>query len=365
MLHIGHAIVHPPVDRNRGAEQVRDVYVHVERETDNGIVVSGAKVVATGSPLTQHVYVSHFGSPLADKDFAVIFMAPINGPGVKLISRTSYEEVASRTGSPFDYPLSSRFDENDAILIFDQALIPWENVLVYDVNTANAVDGVSGRQNRALFQAATRLGVKLEFLAGLLSRALEITGAGEFRGVQAGLGEVIALAEIVNGLRDGMIEDAEPGWNGSIVPNLGYGLAYAATAPTFYRRVREIIETVVASGLIYLNSNAVDFQTPEMRPYLDRYLRGSNGKTALDRSKTMKLLWDAVGSEFGARHELYELNYFGQPEANFIGSLKLARENGSLERMRLLASDCMEEYDLAGWTVPDLFNPGVLSAHKR
>lgn len=357
VLHIGHAIVHPPVDRSKGPEQVRDVFVHVDRETDAGLVISGAKVVATGSPLTQYVYVSHFGVPLNDKDFSVVFLAPTNAPGVKMFSRASYEEVAARSASPMDYPLSSKLDENDAILIFDEALIPWENVLVYDPKKANALDPESRRQTRGIFQAATRLAVKLEFLAGALSKALDITGAGQFRGVQAGLGEVIAARHIVAGLRDGMIEQAEPGWGDGVDPHFGYGMAYAALAPQLYSRARSIIENTVASGLIYLNSNAVDFATPEMRPYLDRYLRGSNDLTALDRSKTMKLLWDAIGSEFGARHELYELNYFGNPESNYLGTLATAQNDGMLDQMRDLVETCMGEYDENGWTVDRFFNP--------
>jgi 4-hydroxyphenylacetate 3-monooxygenase len=357
VLHIGHAIVNPPVDRSRPAEEVKDVYVHVERETDQGIIVSGAKVVATGSPTTQYVYVSHAGAPLKDKSLAITFIAPTNGKGVKMFSRASYESTAARAASPFDYPLSSRLDENDAVLIFDQALIPWENVLIYDTQRMAEFDTVSGWEGRAVLQASTRFGVKLDFFVGALSKALEITGAGQFRGVQAALGEVIGYRHAVNALRDGMIENATQGWGGDLVPNRAYGWAYASMASSMNRRIREIIETVVASGLIYLNSNAVDFQTPEMRPYLDRYLRGSNGKTAVDRSKTMKLLWDSIGSEFGARHELYEHNYWGQPEMCHLTLNESAQQDGTLDHARSLVEKCMDQYDLNGWTNNKFFSP--------
>ena len=74
--------------------------------------------------------------------------------------------------------------------------------------------------------------------------------------------------------------------------------------PLAYPRIREIAEQTISSGLIYLNSHASDFRTPELRPYLDRYLRGSSGYDAIERVKPLKLLLDAVGSEFGGRHEL-------------------------------------------------------------
>lgn len=366
VLHMGHAVVHPPVDRSRPLSEAKDVFVHVERETDSGVIVSGAKVVATGSPTAQYIYVSHSGgAPLTEKGMALTFIAPVSGPGIKMISRASYEEVAARAASPFDYPLSSRLDENDSILIFDSALIPWENILVYDVEKLMQFDDVSGWPARAIFQAANRMGVKLDFFTGLLSKALEITGAGQFRGVQAGLGEVIAYRNAVHALRDGMIENAEQGWGGTVDPNAGYGFAYAAMAPGMYRRIREIIETVVASGLIYLNSNAVDFQTPELRPYLDRYLRGSNGKTALDRSQTMKLLWDAVGSEFAARHELYELNYFGQPEVAHLTLTGIAAKDGTLDHARHLVEVCMDQYNLDGWTDKRFITPDDVSFIAR
>jgi 4-hydroxyphenylacetate 3-monooxygenase len=362
VMYLGHAIVHPPVDRDRAPDEVSDVYVHVEDETDNGIVVSGAKVVATGSPLTHQVFISHFGVPLRKKEYALIFLAPTNAPGVKFLSRASYELNAARNASPFDAPLSSRLDENDSIIVFDRAEIPWENVLAYDVDRANTFDLESGWTERALLQAATRMTVKLEFLAGLMQRALEIKG-GDSRHLQASLGEVVNARHTVAAMVSGMIEDAQPKNGGkALVPNADYGTAYSALAPIVYRRVKEIIQTTVSSGLIYLNSNAVDFATPQMRPYLDRFMRGTGGITAQERSKTMKLLWDAVGSEFGGRHELYELNYWGPPELNNWATCLGARESGDLARWGALAERCMADYDLDGWTAPDLINPTDVSA---
>ena len=99
---VNHAIIHPPVDRNLPPQQVGDVYCHVEKETDAGIVVSGAKVVATGSALTNYTFVAHHGLiPVGDKNFAAIFMIPTNAPGVKLICRTSYEMTSTAMGSPY------------------------------------------------------------------------------------------------------------------------------------------------------------------------------------------------------------------------------------------------------------------------
>ena len=101
--------------------------------------VTGAKVVATGSALTHFTFVAHAGLyPVQDKNFAMVFLVPTNANGVKLICRVSNEQRAAVIGSPFDYPLSSRLDENDAIFIMDDVLVPWENVFVYgDIEKAN------------------------------------------------------------------------------------------------------------------------------------------------------------------------------------------------------------------------------------
>jgi 4-hydroxyphenylacetate 3-monooxygenase len=139
---INHAIIHPPVDRNiaPGAPGgATDVYARIVKETDGGIHVSGAKVVATGSALTHFTFVAHHGLlPVQDRKFAIVFMVPTNAKGVKLICRVSNEMRAAALGSPFDYPLSSRLDENDAIFVMDDVFVPWEDVFVYaDVEKAN------------------------------------------------------------------------------------------------------------------------------------------------------------------------------------------------------------------------------------
>jgi len=125
--------------------------------------------------------------------------------------------------------------------------------------------------------------------------------------------------------------------------------------------VKNLIEQSVASGLIYLNSSARDFQNPELRPYLDKYVRGSGGYDAEQRVKLMKLLWDSIGSEFGARHELYEINYSGSTEENRIVCMNIANATGATAKMKELVETCMAEYDIRGWTVPDLINPDDVS----
>ncbi len=364
---INHAIIHPPVDRDRPPNEVADVCCHVERETDAGLIVSGAKVVATGSALTNYTFVAHHGLiPLQDKNFALVFMLPTNAPGAKLFCRTSYEMTAAVMASPFDQPLSSRLDENDAIFVMDRVLVPWENVFVFaDVEKANNFFPRTGFLPRFVVHGCTRLAVKLDFIAGLLLKATEAAGTKDFRGVQANVGEVIAWRNLFWALTDAMVRDPRPWIEPYLLPNMDPGNAYQIIATIAYSKVKYIIEQTVASGLIYLNSHARDFKSPEIAPYLERYLRGSNGYTAQERVKLMKLLWDCLGTEFGGRHELYEINYGGSTEEIRRYCLFGAQANGNADRFRGFAEQCMEEYDLDGWRVPDLTDPGELSYHIR
>src|SRR5438552_3424827 len=250
VLYLNHALVQPPVDRHRPPDEVADVYVHVEKETDAGLVVSGAKVVATGSALTH----------------------------------------------------------------------------------AN-------------------------FIAGLLLKAVDAVGSRESKNVQASVGETIAWRNLFWGLSDAMARAPVPWAGGSLLPNPEYAQAYRVFSTVAYPRVKELTESILGSALIYLNSHAADFRTPALRPYLDKYLRGSDGTDAVERVKLMKLLWDAMGTEFGGRHELYERNYAGAAEAIRVITLDMAQASGQAEAFRGFAEQCMAEYDLDGWTVPDLITP--------
>jgi 4-hydroxyphenylacetate 3-monooxygenase len=359
VLFMNHAIVNPPVDRGKAADQVKDVFITIQKETDAGIYVSGAKVVATSSAITHYNFLGQNAAmPINDSDLAVMFITPMNVPGVKLICRASYELAASVIGTPFDYPLSSRFDENDAIFVFDNAFIPWENVLLHrDIEKIKIFYQRSGFLNNYQFQGCTRLAVKLDFLVGVIAKALRATGADEFRGNQAMLGEIIAWRNLFWAISDAMAMNPVPWVGDTVLPNAQSGASYRVFAGDAYSRVKEIVNKIIASALIYLPSSAKDFKNPAIDTYLARFVRGSNNIDYKQRIKVMKLLWDAVGTEFGGRHELYEMNYAGNHEDIRIQALWNARGSGALDRMMALAEACMSDYDEDGWTDPTWLNP--------
>ncbi len=366
VLYWNHAIIHPPVDRHRSAEEVEDVFVHVEKETDSGLIVSGAKVVATGSAITHFNFISHYGLPLKKREFAIVATVPMTAPGLKLLCRPSYGAAAAMMGSPFDYPLSSRLDENDTIFVLDKVFIPWENVFLYgDAEQVNSFAPKSGFLERLTFQGCIRLAVKIDFIAGLLLKAVEMTGTRDFRGVQARVGEVLAWRNMFWALTDAAARNPQEWRDGALLPRLDYGMAYRWFMTIGYPRIKEIVEQDVASALIYVSSSADDFKNPQIRPYLDKYVRGSHGHDSVSRVKLMKLLWDAVGTEFGGRHELYERNFSGNHEAVRTDILMVQEATGQTEQYRGFAEQCLNEYDLDGWTVPDLDSFESLRAARK
>ena len=364
---INHALVNPPIDRDKIADDVKDVYISIDKETDSGIYVSGAKVVATSSALTHYNFLGqNMAAEINDDSMAIMFIADMRSPGIKLICRPSYELQAAATGSPFDYPLSSRFDENDAIFIFDNAFIPWENVFVHrDIEMLKAFYPKSGFVNGYTFQSATRMSVKLDFIIGILSKALKATGTENFRGVQVQLGEVIGWRNLIWSLTDAMAGAPDPWVGGAVLPSMKAATAYRIFSTEAYPQIKAIIEKIVASGLIYLPSSNKDFNNSEIDKYLEKYVRGSNGMGHRERIKIMKLLWDAIGTEFGGRHELYERNYAGNHELIRISALMNAKGNGSLSDMEALAEACMSDYNEDGWTNKRYHNGEDVSVLKN
>jgi len=147
-----------------------------------------------------------------------------------------------------------------------------------------------------------------------------------------------------------MAANPDPGKNATVLPERKAALAYAVAAPDCYPRIRDIIQKTVSSGLIYLPSSVRDLSNPALEPYLRQYVRGSHDIGHVQRIKTLKLLWDAVGSEFAGRHELYERSYAGGWEDLRLLALGEAERGGSLRAMKDLVDQCMADYDESGWT---------------
>lgn len=347
-LYLSHVIINPPLDRKQPIHAMGDVFMRAVRETDGGIVVSGAKMLATGAVLTHASFVAPVASAALEagkaEDFALVFFVRMNNPKAHLMCRAPFGGRA-----PFDQPLSSRFDENDAVLVLDEAFIPWDDVLVYrDIDRATQFYARSGFPNLYNFQSATRLSTKLELMTGLFSRATRANGTDGFRGVQAALGELVTMRNTVAALSSAMAHDPEIGANGIALPRLAHASAVRMYNSHAWARVHELFETHLGGSPIVVPSSTRDLQNPLLRPLIDRYYRGADCE-AVERIKLLKLAWDAIGSEFAGRDELYERNFSGNGEQVRLDALRWAHRSGALQECEELVSSCMDDYDATGW----------------
>jgi paerucumarin biosynthesis protein PvcC len=357
-LFLNHVLINPPIDRAKAVHEVEDVYVHVVEERDDGMVVSGAKMLATGSALTHATFVAQNSAVQLEKgkaeDYALVFIAPMDTPGKKLICRNSYELSAR---SPWEHPLSSRFDENDAVVIFDDAFIPWENVLVYrDIEKATGFYASSGFMPRYTLQSGTRLAVKLDFLCGLFARGIKANGTEGFRGVQAKLGELIGWRNLIWALTAALCHEPMAGPGESVVPKLEYATLVRLFGTMAVPTARALFAEILGGAPLMVPGSNRDLQSAELRPLIDRFYRGSAGD-AHDRVKLFKLIWDALGTEFGSRHEWYEINYSGNQEQMRLDMARFAGIRGLTQGFDELVEQCLSEYDLEGWTGDTWLDP--------
>ena len=140
----------------------------------------------------------------------------------------------------------------------------------------------------------------------------------------------------------------DPGPGGSIVPSHRTIFALRALGPMIYPRVRDVMQRLGAGGFIQLPSSSADLLSEELRPFLDIYYRGT-GVDAHQRIKLWKLAWDAIGTEFGSRQELFERNYAGNEDNVRLENLFLGEENGDVASMTGFVDQCLADYDLDGW----------------
>ncbi len=310
-LYLTHVLIDPQVDRGKAPSEQPDEYTYlgVVKETDAGIIVRGAKMLATAGPYADEMLVwpFHLRKPTEkDYKYAISFALPLNTLGVRLIAREPFTRQ-----SVFDHPLASRFDELDGVVVFDDVLVPWERVFIYqDVERVNTIWKLNSNAFTG-HQTAIRLQTKLQFLAGLVMRATEMVNTNQFPHVQDMMGEITTYIELIKAAVLASEAAAEPRPDGIYMPNVAPLYAIRNSGNRWYPRVREIIQLVVAGGLMYQPANADVFDGPIAND-IQKYYRGAE-VTAEEKVKLFKVAADIGVSDFGARHELYERFYAGDP----------------------------------------------------
>lgn len=274
---------------------------------EQGLIIKGARLLATQGGLTDEVLVFSTPNFYLDEDEAYAFSIPSNTPGLKFICRESF--VGGE--SSFNYPLSSRFEEMDSLVVFDQVLVPWNRVFYYgniDVSAKFLIK--TSFQCFALHQTINRQIVKSEFMLGLAQLLVETIGGGEYQHIQEKLSEFIIGLETMKALLEKSEQHSELDEFGTMRPHLPPLQIASNTFLKIYPRYCEIIQIIGASGMVTLpTENAIN---SSIGSDIHQYLQGSN-KTAEERIKIFRLAWDLTMSSFGTRQIQYERYFFGDP----------------------------------------------------
>ncbi len=349
-LYAAYVIIPPHIDRSRPAHQQEDpqLYAGVVEERRDGIVVSGAQMLGTGGAIANEMFMSCI-VPLGpgDENYAISIAVPIASPGLRMIVRRPYAESAT---SVYDYPLSSRFDETDALVVFDRVFVPWERVFVYkNLALTRAQFYDTPAHVLGNHQAQIRFASKAQFAAGLALRIAESIGVEKTPQTQTMLGELASYCAMASGLVLAAEAECVHDPRGFVYPNPSYLYANNWLQATYYQTMLTYLRELAGGGLLQVPSSYKDYLNPEIAADLERYVR-SPGLKSVERTKLYKLAWDLVGSEFAGRHQQYELFYAGARGQTTSVRAYRAFDFG--------AARAMVERCLAGYDLPSTF-PGA------
>jgi len=307
-----HTLVPPQANRSQSAGQQLGgaLAARIVKETDNGVVVRGARLLATIGPTADELLVfpsTVLKGTLDDAPYSFAFAIPCDTPGLRFVCR----EPMDRGRSHFDHPLASRFEEMDAVVVFDDVHVPYERCfLLGHPELCNTFYTETTAVAHMTHQVARRTTAKTEFMLGLITCLTEAIGIGKFQHVQQDVAEAIVALEIMRALVRAAEVDAAPNRFGVMTPKWEPLNAARNWYPKLYQRFPEILRKLSASGLMALPTEA-DVVGPA-RADVEAFLQSAtlNGP---ERTRLFRLVWDTCISSFAGRQALYEYYFFGDP----------------------------------------------------
>ncbi len=310
-LSLTHTLLNPRVNRQIGPAHQEDptVAAHVTKESDSGFFVSGARLVAT-LPFADEIAV--FPARLMDvseaaKDYAFAFVLPTASKGLKFLCRDSVDYGLGKK----NHPLSSRFEEMDAVAIFDNVFVPWERVFCYrDVDVCNRFYDATGAAAHIAYQVVCKNIVKTEFFLGLISLMIRGSGLERYQHIHEKTAEIWVGLQAMKAFKSASETGAKTNSFGMLVPDWDPLDAARYMYPRLYPRLVEIVQQIGASGLIALPTRE-DLEGP-LKEEISKYFQTSNLE-ASEKIDIYRLAWDASTSAFAGRQTLYERFFFGDP----------------------------------------------------
>lgn len=315
-LVLTHALGDPQIDRSRSAIDDPDLALRVVEEREDGVVLRGAKHLATLAPFSHEVlvYLNGVTAARGADQFVLWFALPMNAPGL----RTLLREPLGRPGSGFSHYLGDHFDEQDAMLFFDDVFVPWERLFLYG-DSMRAMRGL-GRINAWSLQSThIRFLHRMKFITSVAKKMAQAIGVDGFRGIQEQLGELLSYVQTLELGISGAEASAVTTPGGYLAPAHSNGLGYWSA--DLSQRLIQIVRQIGASGLIMQPTEA-DLANDELRPFLEKYMYGKD-IAATEKARLFRLGWELANSSFGMRQELYEYLHRGDPGA---GRTRLLRQ---------------------------------------
>lgn len=315
-LYAVYAVIPPQAARNPEFYVKQNLPIptlRVVREDDDGVVISGMKMLATGAVIANEIWVGNL-IPLAPTQLAesITCAIPCNAPGLTLWSRKPFERDAK---SEFESPLTWRFDETDAMLMCDNVKVPWEKVFVHnDAVLARDIYIKTPAHCYGNHQSNVRFHAKMQLLVGLASRITQASGADQIPAVRETLGRLAALEATLGGMIAGQIQDAEAWPEGYATFNRRYMYAALNWCTEGHSAIIDVVRELCGGGVFQMPADISVMDDPKLSKAFQTYWQTPQ-MDAVSRMKLFKLAWDMVGSEFAGRHQQYEKFYAG---ASFI-----------------------------------------------
>ncbi|QST01129.1 4-hydroxyphenylacetate 3-monooxygenase, oxygenase component [Pontibacillus sp. ALD_SL1] len=312
-ISLTHTLIHPQVNRAKAQHEQKDANnaLHLVEKRKDGIIVDGIRLLATQGGITDEILV--FPSTVKksgelDDPYSLAFAVPNNTEGLKFISRESFDYGKNE----WDHPLSSRFEEGDAIVSFENVFVPWERVFVCENSSiCNRTFGETGAVVHMSHQVVSKNVVKTEFLLGIILQVMDAIGIDQFQHVKDKGTEVMLTLETMKSHLYKAEHNAKLDKWGTMTPDFEALNAARNWYPRVYPRITEILRILGASGLMGIPTEA-DFQHEEIGPIINRAMQGKN-LDGFERVQLFRLAWDATLSAFGSRQAHYEYYFFGDP----------------------------------------------------
>ncbi len=321
----------PKGDRSKPPqEQDPDMLLHVVKETDAGIVVRGAKFETAAAYANQAFTkptIANWGDS-AYSDYAVGFVCDLGSPGIKFICRTGFAGQKPIE----DYPVSNRFDEVDSLVIFDDVLIPWENVLFYR-HTRAAMFIRATLHRYSAFAFVQRNLTFADMLIGAALFNVRQTGLDRQQAVQEKLSQLAVYREGINAHLTAAVTLAERSPGGLLMPNQSLLYAGRVLACSQLHEMMHVAREL-CGGQICVTPDAAAFAHPDTKPWLDKFYTVNEDWVADDRRKLLAFARDILNSDHAGHRLTFQLFAQSPPFAHLAAVYRNFDWDGPLELVK-------------------------------